>query len=181
MNMRRLALASMAVMASAFIAVGANAATIGPIGPDSPLVILSYPDDAFGGGSIRTGNTSFTHTYEFQLGNSAGSLNSLAFVGSVGSGFTSLSVSLVEAIIGGSTIASANALTLATPVVVSGLVSGGLYNLIFSGTTASGGNSVYAFNVSAVPVPPALLLLVSGLFGAGFMGRRKMGSKKVSV
>jgi hypothetical protein len=178
MKIRRLALASMAVMASAFISVSANAATIGPIGPNSPLVVLSYPDDAFGGGSI-TGAGSFTHSYEFQLGNSAGSLNALAVFGTVGNGFTSLSISLVEAVMG-STIASANALTLATPVVVSGLVSGGFYNLIFSGTT-SGGTNVYAFNVSAVPVPPALLLLVSGLFGAGFMGRRKMGSKKVSV
>jgi hypothetical protein len=180
MVMRKIFVAAMAVMASVFLAVSANAVTLPPIGPNSALVVLGYPDDVDGGASIRARNTIFTHTYEFQLLNSGASLNSFIFTGTNSTGFSTLTVSLVDGVTN-AFIGSINGLTSLTPVLVTGLTSGGFYNLVVSGKTTATGNSLYAFNVSAVPVPPALLLLVSGLFGAGFMGRRKRAASSVSV
>ncbi len=56
------------------------------------------------------------------------------------------------------------------------LVIGHVYNLIVTGTTnAAGGgyNLQIASTVSAVPLPPAAILLVTGLIGAGFASRRR--------
>jgi hypothetical protein len=180
MFMRKIFVAAMAVMASVFLAVSANAVTLPPIGPNSALVVLGYPDDVDGLASIGPRNTMFTHTYEFQLLNSAASLNSFIFTGTTSTGFSTLTISLRNAVTN-ALIGSIDGLTSSTPVLVAGLTGGGFYNLVVSGKTTATGNSLYAFNVSAVPVPPALLLLVSGLFGAGFMGRRKRTASSVSV
>jgi hypothetical protein len=60
---------------------------------------------------------------------------------------------------------------------------GNIYRLVITGTTGSegGGYNFQIRSVSAVPLPPAALLLITGIAGAGFMARRRKAKEAAGV
>jgi hypothetical protein len=178
MVLRNFYITVMALMASVFMAVSANAVTISPNSATVHQLIFGVEYDAV---QPLAKNVSFSHTYKFKVVDNPVSLNSFTFNGVSGSSFITLNLKLFDVAMN-QVIASVNVLTAGgfTPVMTS-LSTGGFYNLIVTGSTSGGNGRSYAFNVSAVPVPPALLLLASGLLGAGFMGRRRRTTTSVVV
>ena len=181
-QIRSVLVSAIVVLLSCFFVASSYAVTIGPIGPNlATVTTLSYPDDYLGSALIKKAvkPAAFTHVYHLKSGNTAGVLDAFNFSGTAGIGFTALTLTLKD-ITNSVVLGSINVLTAAVPIYAT-LTTGNLYDLIVTGKATANSTSTYSFAISAVPVPPALLLLVSGLCGVGFMGRRKKSVAKISV
>jgi hypothetical protein len=181
MTVKNMYMSVVALIAAAFFAASAHAITIAP---NNPVALLTYGVE-YTGVNTYGKNKTFTDTYHFQAGANAGTLNSFGFTvtGTAPNFVPTFSLLKFQVYDVTANVYSAvfNVFTTTYPQVGS-LIIGHLYDFIVTGktTNATAGNT-YSFNVSAIPVPPALILLVSGLFGAGLMGRRKKIAKSVSI
>jgi hypothetical protein len=181
MRIKSFILLLQALVISALMSVSVSATTISPSG-GSATHPLDFGIDYSGGRSFVTGaGDGFKDIYRFKATTAAAT--AADFSGSFkGGGFSALKVEWLD----GSTVIFAfnfldypypSGFDLALP-----LIFGKKYNLVISGALTKGGpGGSYAFDVTAVPLPPAALLLLSGLIGIGALGRRRRGAKKVSV
>ncbi|MEM1046227.1 MAG: hypothetical protein AAGL24_08755 [Pseudomonadota bacterium] len=168
--------------------------SLGGVATSSAVTVFIDPGDnnvLTTGVSFLTGdedrNGAFSDTYFFSLpdtgANGAESVQysfDVTFADPTGSNFgiADLVVTLFDAtnlavldsvtVTDGSGIATGLASTLITSVFPAPIN----LELIISGTALSAGGSYNAF-ISAVPLPPALLMLVSAFIGLGFLSRRR--------
>lgn len=169
-----------AVLSSGLFVANASAVTVLP-GSTSTLNSVSDPDPDLAGFYIATVTTissklltSVTKTFSFVA--AAGFPTVDVVVSASGSGDTSAtwkdqSTSIV------SPVSNIGIVTFA-------LIVGHTYDLVFKVThfaskKASVASSSFTVTPSPVPVPPAAILLLSGLVGIGALGRKRSG--KVSV
>ena len=176
MILKKVWIAVLALTASVFMVASANAVPILP----NDGIIHGLAFHSYEASSIAVPvNGSFTHEYKFNVAD-----NPISFTfGYGGSSPTIFSALQIEVFKGSTPLGILDLFTVSNPfVVAAGLAPGtGIYTLVVSGTTNPGFAAGYGMTISAIPVPPALLLLVSGLMGAGFMGRRKVSGSKVAV
>lgn len=159
------------LIVAAGLSTGASAAVIGVNCGDSELI---SPGDLFLGAVTSSGGpgscaVQFTATTD-PLGASAIATIS---VGNL-SRWANLTVSWISGV---TTLASSS--VVAPEIVLSTLFSGSdmVQTLIFEWTNVTlptGANAIgFDFEVSAVPIPPALLLFGSALAGVGFLSRKR--------
>jgi hypothetical protein len=159
-----------AVLAIASMQVSANAATV-PLGD-----ITNSTNDGFGGslGFFHSG-VAFSDDVTFHLSAPqyvSGTLTNLEF--SIGH-FSLLGINGLTAMLNGVTPISFDATTGAFSL--GGLLAAGDYFITIAGTTAGFFGGAYHIELTATPIPGALLLFISAVGGlAGFAGLRRRAS-----
>jgi hypothetical protein len=178
MNFKHAYTLIVAAFAWVMLSVAASAVPITP-GSTNPLANLSeYEDGAFFG----AGSVAINRVYTFSP---VSVTNPVQFTFSSSTSGNAIFSSLVavwrdlttNTVIG--TFTSSN-----TAINILSLIPGNSYSLTITGNYTrprAPGSGSFDFSVSAVPIPPAAILLVSGLLGMGFLGRSKRGATSVKV
>jgi hypothetical protein len=175
--MKKLLMSCVVVLSAVWLAVSAHAVTFDLPADDG---ILNSGDYDFAGLAFGR-NTTINNTYTFEADVASVILDISASATSNFMVGNQLLYSFVDVTNGNSVISSGN-LLLGSLLAPFNLVIGNQYAIIITGASRSvNGSGSYSVSVSAVPVPPALILLASGLVGAGLLGRRRQRTKKVAV
>jgi hypothetical protein len=176
MSSKKFAAACIAAFTSAWLS---SAAIAVPIPADDGVLNTGDVDSFMTTGLAR--NASYTQVLDFTSDVGKVTLD-FASTGTFGGALSSYTFSLVD--VTTSTVIASNINVLAGPsTFIYSLVVGNVYQIQLALNAGSSGSrnarSFGAVTVSAVPVPPAVILLVSGLLGVGYMGRRKSKTQSV--
>jgi hypothetical protein len=179
---------------TAFLTVTANAVTISP-NQVYTTQILSGDANIIYGGNYNIGASKknkppvlINDTYHFEVVNPAiTAVFGGSFFGLKNNApdltkplFTSLVASLYD--ITTSTFLGSVSLLGNLGPFSGNLIAGHFYDLQVIGASSTNvGVRNYSFTISAIPLPPAALLLLSGLFGIGALGRGRRGANNVKV
>jgi hypothetical protein len=174
MSLKWFAVVLQALVLSVFMSVAAKAVTLTPNDPAvSPLAFGTDYDSSHSFGK----KISFADVFHFTDVNPFVNWDAAAISNAQ---FTTLTATWKDVTL--NTVVSTTNLLTTTGSFMITLISGHLFDLIIGGKSANtNGLHSYAIAVSAVPLPSAFVLLISGLFGIGVLGRPRRGKMKVSV
>jgi hypothetical protein len=177
MSMKKIATGCAAAFASVWLSTAAIAV---PIPADDGILNVG-DSDAYQTPSLRR-NTNFTENLDFTAAASGVSID-FSKANVFGGAFRNYSFSLINLTTSAVIASNVNLLTGPSNYIYN-LINGNNYRIqLVANTSSAGTPSAFSLGfvaVSAVPVPPAAVLLVTGLLGAGYMGRRK-SKQKASV
>jgi hypothetical protein len=170
-----------AVLNSGFLVASSSALTIAP-GSTTVLNISGTGGDGFYDATVSTAPSTklaktVTKTFKFVAASGFPTVD--IDVSASGATYAGPTIATWADTLGGPVVALNNAITNTFTLII-----GHTYDLVFQVThNATTGNSAvnssFTVTPSPVPVPPAAILLLSGLVGIGALGRKRLG--KVSV
>jgi hypothetical protein len=176
MTLKKIAAAGVAAFASVWLSTAAMAIPF----PADDGVLNDGDVDSYTTAGIAK-NSSFVQVLDFTADVNKVILD-FASTSNFGGSLSNYTFSFID--LTTSAVIASNVNVLGGPsTFIYSLVSGNNYRiqLALSASGAGGRNarSFGAVTVSTIPVPPAVVLMVSGLLGAGYMGRRKSKTKAV--
>jgi hypothetical protein len=172
------AIVALAVVGATAISIGAQAATAPTATPDYSYTITSFPYNNLADSDIRTGAPppgSFVDFYDFTISsnNDVGS-NAIELELYLGADPTydisGLQANLWGSPDNGSTWPSD---PISSAIGYQGILADGLYRIVVEGNAIGSAGGLYTLAVTAVPVPPAVLLFGAGLVGLAAVARRR--------
>jgi hypothetical protein len=152
----------------ALSALGAAHASVVTLDTHAPGKKLDIGDTGLVPTTLVSSGSSFTDNFYFRLVSTSQLSSNVTNVPLSGFGFSSLSAELIDTT---THLVVGSGLNFTLP----SLAGGDHYDLRVSGTSSTplGGIFAGAVHVSAVPIPAAAWLLISGLVGIGAMARRR--------